>query len=146
MNIPVVLSSLRNAGLAKKPFARVPLSKLNLHLLDLLYTEGFISGYSIQQHKYQVRVQLTYSGTELPLVSSLKSISRPGSRTYVRYSELLKRYSGRFLILSTCFGLTTGTTAIMNKCGGELYALRYYFLYFVLKIVLISFKVLCEKI
>lgn len=129
MNVPIVLSSLRNAGLAKKPFALVPLSKLNMQLLDLLYVEGFISGYSIQKYKYQIRVQLTYLGTELPLVSSLKSISRPGSRIYIRYSELVKRYSGRFLILSTCFGITTGTTAITNNCGGELYALRYYFLY-----------------
>jgi ribosomal protein S8 len=127
MNIPVVLSSLRNAGLAKKPFALVPLSKLNINLLDLLYSEGFISGYMIYRHTYQIRVQLTYLGTDLPLISSLKSISRPGSRTYIRYAELLKRYSGRFSIPSTRFGIITGTAAITNHCGGELYALRYYF-------------------
>jgi small subunit ribosomal protein S8 len=129
MNIPVVLSSLRNAGLARKPFATVPLSKLNINLLDLLYAEGFISGYSIHKHRHQIRVRISYLGIELPLVSSLKLVSRPGLRTYVRYAELVKCYSGRFLILSTRLGLVTGTAAITNRCGGELYALRYYFLF-----------------
>jgi ribosomal protein S8 len=127
MSIPVVLSSLRNAGLAKKPFASVPLSKFNLKLLDLLYIEGFISGYSIQRFKFQIRVQLTYIGNELPLVSSLKVISRPGLRSYIRYSDLISRYSGKFLILNTNVGLLTGTTAILHRCGGELCAIRYYF-------------------
>ena len=124
MEIPLVLSSLKNAGLAKKPFAYVPLSKGNLKFLDLLYSEGFISGYSIYGFRNQVRVQLNYAGSELPLVASLKSVSRPGFKVYLRYSELVKYYSGRFLILNTSAGMVTGTVAIQKKKGGEILSLR----------------------
>lgn len=128
MTIHIVFSSLRNAGLAKKSFACVPLTKINFSLLDLLYSEGLISGYSIQKHKYNIKVQISYLGSDLPLISSLKTVSRPGLRKYLCYNDLINHYSGRFLILNTNIGLITGTKAIIYRKGGELCAIRYYFL------------------
>lgn len=127
MGVVNVVSCLRNAGLSKKTFTNVQLSKMNINFLDILYSEGFINGYSISDDSRKIKVYPSYAKNELALVSSLKSISTPGRRVYLGYRDLVKFYSGRFLILSTSKGLMTGTTAIINKTGGEFICLRYYF-------------------
>ena len=127
MQINLILSSLRNAGLAKKPVATVPLSRSNISFLDILYVEGFIFGYQISNLNRNIKVYISYFGNDLPIVSSLKAVTRPGFKVFLNYKNLINKYSGRFLILSTDVGFLTGVSAISLKKGGEFLCVRYYY-------------------
>jgi|SRR5690606_4753528 len=127
MRVNLLLSCLRNAGLAKKPIAVVPLSRSHVAFLDILYVEGFISGYQISNLNKNIKVTINYFGNDLPIVSSLKAISRPGFRIFLNYKTLINKYSGRFLILSTDAGFLTGISAMNSKKGGEFLCIRYYY-------------------
>lgn len=129
-SIHLALSSIRNAGLARKPFAKIPMSRMNIAFLDILYTEGFITGYQVEGgSSHLIKVYINYLNNDLPLVSSLKTVSRPGFRVYLKYSEMVRQYTGSFLILSTDIGIITGTSALKNHKGGEFLCVRYYFLF-----------------
>jgi len=127
-NLHPILSSLRNASLAKKSFTHVPLSKVGIKFLNILYSEGFIGGFQIVHNERKVRVELVYLNKgDLALVSSLKLVSRPGFKKYLKYQDLIRFYSGSFIILSTDIGIITGTNALINRKGGEFLCMRYYF-------------------
>lgn len=105
------------------------MTKINIAFLDILYAEGLIVGYKIEDNSsHLIRVELNYLNNDLPLASSLKTISRPGFRVYLRYIDIVQRYTGSFLILSTDIGIITGTSALKNHKGGEFLCIRYYFL------------------
>jgi len=129
-NFANMIANLRNAGLSEAKFCNVRNTSLNRRFLSVLYLEGFITGFFIS-NSFFIRVHLSYVRNavgELPLVSSLKLVSKPSRRVYVNVSQLLRYYSSKFVILSTSYGILTGTQAIQKNVGGELLVKRYYFL------------------
>ena len=129
-NFSNCISNLRNAGLVKARFAQVPNTKFVRRFLHLLYEQGLITGFFHVNFKL-LRVHISYIGNssgELALVASFKRISKPSKRRYVTWSQILRYYSGTFIIVSTNQGLITGTEALKRGIGGELLLRRYYFL------------------
>jgi ribosomal protein S8 len=83
-----MLTRIRNASLARHSFARVRYSKLNLSILKVLLSEGYINSYSLEKNNLnqnEIKIILKYKGwwIKKPLFSILKRISKPGQRVFV---------------------------------------------------------------
>lgn len=121
-----LISHIKNAGRVQNMFTLVPLSQFNLKVLEVLYREGFIIGYSIFDTK-QAKVFISYLPNGIALSGSLKVMSSPSRRVYITWKKLINYYSGIFCLVSTSRGLLTGTEAIRFRVGGELMCARYYY-------------------
>jgi small subunit ribosomal protein S8 len=98
----------------------VPISKLDLAVLDILYKHGLIRGFLLKKNK--IRVYLKYYGTKP--VCKLRLISKPSKKEYSSLHKLSLHYNNitaftGFYIISTNKGLLTSTDCLLNKaiCG-----------------------------
>jgi small subunit ribosomal protein S8 len=122
------LTILRNAVMAKKETVEVPYSKMNAAILNILkenkYIEDFkLVEYSTKKHsdyKHKLfKVYLKYVNNK-PVITSLKIISKPGLRVYVKKEKIPSVLRGHGIaILSTSGGIMTDKEARKNKIGGE---------------------------
>jgi len=101
---------------------KIPVSKLNHHILQALYQGGLISSFSIDflnPSKYCVILQLEPNPVNKFL--ALKRVSRPAARYYAK-SSFLTRYKSPFFILSTTRGIITPFDLLGRNynMGGEL--------------------------
>ena len=93
--------------------------KLGFLILDILYKQGLIRGFAIQNKK--IKVFLKYY-ENLP-VCKLQLISKPSQRIYSNLHQLSLTYNNfafsGFYIISTNKGLITSTDCLLNKaiCG-----------------------------
>jgi len=125
-----MLTSIRNASLAKHSFTRIQYSKLNLAILKVLQAEGYIENYYLEKNeanKESIRVILKYKGwwIKKPLFSTLKRISKPGQRVfsgYKHFEEVIDtlRYEQGIAIISTSIGVISHLKATKLKKGGEI--------------------------
>lgn len=117
-----MLTRIRNASLVYKKEVVLPLSKIKIAIANILVREGYLNkteryGDSV---KPQMIVELKYNG-RTPALSSLKRISKPGHRRYVKNNELFKVLNGYGIsIISTPRGIMTGKEAKKANLGGEL--------------------------
>ena len=117
-----MLTRIRNGLKAKFPKVDVPASKLKTEIARILKDEGYILNYKIVDegnHK-AIRVYLKYNASNLPVISKLERISRPGCRVYVGHTEIPKVLGGLGInILTTPRGVMTGKAARKEGVGGE---------------------------
>ena len=117
-----MLTSIRNAQAVKKETVKVPFSNTKYHLAKVLEAEGFIKGAEKKgtQQKPVLIIALKYSDTERSAIGTLKRVSRPGQRIYVRYQDIVPIRGGHGkAIISTPKGIMTGESAKKQKVGGE---------------------------
>jgi small subunit ribosomal protein S8 len=120
-----MLTCIRNAGMAKHRRVDIPASKTKVAIADLLAKEKFISDYkTIEDDKQGVlRVYLRYNDQQELMIRSLKRVSTPGRRVYVKRDEIPRVLGGLgTAILSTSQGILTGREALKRGLGGELVA------------------------
>jgi small subunit ribosomal protein S8 len=125
-----MLTRIRNATLARHSFARVRYSKLNLAILKVLASEGYVTTYSIEEEQTRptgIKVFLKYKGwwIKKPLFSILKRISKPGQRVFSGYKNFQEnidvlRYEQGTAIISTSVGVVSHSKATKLKKGGEI--------------------------
>jgi small subunit ribosomal protein S8 len=125
-----MLTRIRNASLARHTFTRVKFNKLSASVLKVLKTEGYISGFEIEEETASIKtikVYLKYKGwwIKKPLFSSLKRISKPGQRVFSGYKNFQKvvdvlKYQQGTAIISTSIGVMSHTKATKLKKGGEI--------------------------
>jgi small subunit ribosomal protein S8 len=111
------LTRLRNAAKLNKK--EVVLKKTNLvrAVADILLKEGFLT--SVVDKDNAVIVQIAYDKS-VPVMSSMKRVSKSGQRKYVSASELKSVLSGRGIgIISTSRGVMTIDDARKMHIGGE---------------------------
>jgi small subunit ribosomal protein S8 len=115
-----MLARIRNAALVKKPAVVVPYSQLKARVADILVNEGYVSSVREDEQPYRVLVlQLKYEGGQ-SVIRSLKRVSRPGRRSYVKSTELPRVLSDLGIaIVSTSKGLMTNREAKEKHLGGE---------------------------
>jgi small subunit ribosomal protein S8 len=99
-------------------------SKKIIKVLDILYLEGYIRGYSFDPLDiYKIKVLLKYSGFGEGSFRKIKVISVSSKRVYVSVDTLfnlnLKKSLGCF-ILSTSKGILSLNDALKYNIGGEL--------------------------
>jgi small subunit ribosomal protein S8 len=125
------LTRIRNAILRRKPSVRDIYSNLKMAIAKVLKEEGYIGKISVikEQEKKFIEIELKYDDSGSPLLHSLKRISKPGRRIYVKYKEIpkVKPLAGYkeelgIVIISTPRGVMTGEEARKRHLGGELIA------------------------
>jgi small subunit ribosomal protein S8 len=118
-----MLTRIRNAILARHTNTEIPLSKLKVHIAEILKAEGYIAGFAVKEEGFQgtITVELKYGRDRQSAIVGMKRLSRPGRRVYVRHQDLTKVMNGMGIsIISTSRGLLTNRQAEQERIGGEL--------------------------
>ena len=126
-----MLTRIRNASLARHSFTRVRYSKLNLGVLEVLKTEGYIDDYQVEEGDYpcprEIKVYLKYKGwwIKKPFFSVIQRISKPGKRVFSGYKNFgtnidILRHQQGVAIISTSSGVMGHLKATKLKKGGEI--------------------------
>jgi len=113
---------IRNAVMAKKENVDIPASNNLKSIVEILKRENYIENFKLIEDKKQgvIRIYLRYIASK-PAIRSIKRVSRPGLRVYVKRTKVPSVLRGRGLaIVSTSQGLKTDTEARELGLGGEI--------------------------
>ncbi|MBP6952421.1 MAG: 30S ribosomal protein S8 [Alphaproteobacteria bacterium] len=117
-----MLTRIRNGQKAKKLAIMSPTSKLRMNVLDVLKQEGYIRGYSRENHTEgsdQLKIELKYY-EDKPVIQNVARVSRPGRRVYVKIKDLKPINNGLgTIVLSTPKGVLSDGQARELNVGGE---------------------------
>lgn len=115
-----MFSNIKNGQLAKKSFIYQKKKKICEKFLKILWNEGFILGYKIDNiDSNKIKIFLKYNN-EKPVINSIKLITKPGRRIYYSAKQIWKLDSTKnFIIFSTNQGLKTIIDCKKLKIGGE---------------------------
>jgi small subunit ribosomal protein S8 len=117
-----MLTRIRNANSIKIDFADIPSSGIKVEIAKILYEEGYIKNYEVQQEDGRsiIRIYLKYDKKKKGAITELKRISKPSLRVYAEKNKIPKVLRGLGIaILSTSKGVLTGENAKKNGVGGE---------------------------
>ncbi|HET9233510.1 MAG TPA: 30S ribosomal protein S8 [Candidatus Eisenbacteria bacterium] len=120
-----MLTSIRNALMAHHRRVDVPASRMKLAIAEVLKSERYIENFKIVPDPThdKLRIYLRYTASEKPMIRTLRRISTPGRRVYVKRDEIPRVLGGLgTAILSTPDGVLTGKEATKRGLGGELVA------------------------
>lgn len=116
-----MLTRIRNGQMAQKASVAMPSSKLKVAIAQVLESEGYIDGYSVNEGDGKPRLGITlkyYAGG--PVIEKIERVSRPGLRVYRGSSDLPQVMNGLGVaIISTPKGVMTDRAARDNRVGGE---------------------------
>ena len=118
-----MLTRVRNAISARHPKVDVPASKLKAEIARILKEEGYIANFKVAEEgaKSVIKIYLKYSSENVPVMSHIQRISRPGCRVYVGQTDIPRVQGGMGInILTTPRGVMTGRNARKEGVGGEL--------------------------
>lgn len=116
------LTRIRNAISAKHTKVDIPFSQLKEEVTKLLLDYRYINSYiKIDDGKQGlIRIYLKYDENEKSVISSLKKVSKPGLRHYVKANEIPRVLNNLGIaILSTSKGVVTDREAREFGVGGE---------------------------
>ena len=117
-----MLTRMRNALSARHPKVDVPASRLKNDIAKILKDEGYIANFKLTEDgtKKSIRIYLKYTPGNVPVISRIERVSRPGCRVYVGSQEVPKVLGGLGInILTTARGVMTGSSARKERLGGE---------------------------
>ena len=118
------LTRLRNANSAGHKTVMIPMSKIKKEITKILFDQGFILNYKIDEDKVQgtIKIALKYDRlSKEPVIKKLERVSKPGLRKYTNSSSIPRVLNGLGInIVSTSKGLMTGKKASRENLGGEI--------------------------
>ncbi|MDO8463112.1 MAG: 30S ribosomal protein S8 [bacterium] len=126
-----MLTRIRNAQSVGRPTVQLPASKVKRAIAELLAREGWLARVDVrtpstgkrgeQSPHHELVLTLRYRRPGEPQIQSIRRISRPGHRVYVKHGAIptVKRGAG-MAILSTPQGIVTNREAKVAGIGGEL--------------------------
>ncbi|OSS42009.1 SSU ribosomal protein S8p (S15Ae) [Desulfurella amilsii] len=118
------LSAIKNALSTKKTEVVIYGNSMVKNVCEILKKEGYIKNYEIiNPLKTQIKVELQYldEKRKKPVLSTMKFISKPSRRIYVKSQDIKPVMSGLGMgIISTNQGVMTTYQAKKRKLGGEL--------------------------
>ena len=119
-----MLNTLKNGQLAKKSSVLKKKKKICAELLNVLWDEGYILGYKTYNLNPNLfEIFLKYN-SNLPCITRIKFISKPGKRVYLSSKQLWKIDSSICLILiSTSRGVFSIKQCKKLNLGGEPFVL-----------------------
>lgn len=118
-----MLTRIRNAGAARVRTVEMPRSNMKYAVAKIMQAEGFLANVESYEdgNKPMMRVTLKTDETGHSVITSIKRVSKPGQRVYVKSDELKRVPSGMGVsIVSTPNGLMTASDAKKRHLGGEL--------------------------
>lgn len=124
VNDPIsdLLIRIMNAQKVGHQIVKIPYSRMKFDLAKILEQEKFIEDVRKdgKEPKQYILINLKYE-EGLPVIRSMKRISKPGQRIYIKKNEFkpVKKGYG-IIIISTSSGLMTDKEAKKRKIGGEI--------------------------
>ena len=119
------LTRVRNANSAGHRVVSIPASKLKLEITKILFDQGYILSYKVEDDTVQksIKIALKYDRlTKEPVIKKLQRISTPGLRQYASSGDILRVLNGLGIaIVSTSHGVMTGKQAKKENVGGEVF-------------------------
>ena len=118
-----MLTRIRNGLQARHPKVDVPASRLKTDIAKILKDEGYIANYKLTEEgtKKSIRIYLKYTPGNMPVISRIERVSRPGCRVYVGHTDIPRVLGGLGInVLTTPRGVMTGRHAHKEGVGGEL--------------------------
>jgi len=113
-----LLTRIRNAARARKNFVHVPYSRMKEDICQVLKKAGYLA--EVKAGGEGVAKELLLELTEDHRDITLRAVSKPGQRLYVKSREIPRVLSGLGLaIISTPKGVMSGDAARKAKVGGE---------------------------
>ena len=117
------LTRVCNANSAGHRVVSIPSSKLKLEITKILFDQGYILSYKVEEETVQksIKIALKYDRlTKEPVIKKLQRISTPGLRKYASSGEIPRVLNGLgTAIVSTSHGVMTGKQAKKENVGGE---------------------------
>lgn len=114
-----LLTRIRNAQGSQKEQTTIPHSRVKLAILQVMKDRKFIKNFKEQKNDKFTNIVVDLD--EDRRYMTLKRISKPGQRIYVKSSAIKKVNGGLGLaILSTPKGIMSGEDASKQKLGGEI--------------------------
>ena len=120
-----MLTRIRNALIVKHDTVEVPSSVMKRAIADILLSEGYIKGYTINEEGVEpmMTITLKYGPNRQRVITGLKRISKPGLRVYTRKDNIPKVLNGLGIaIISTSKDIMTDREARKQGVGGEVLA------------------------
>ena len=117
-----MFNRISNAIRRRHATVQMPASKLKAEIARVLKKEGFIQAVDrVTEDGHPVlRLHLHYQEDEVPMITGIRRVSKPGKRVYVRRSRIPNVMGGMGItILSTPKGVMTGTDSRAQMIGGE---------------------------
>ncbi|NCX93945.1 MAG: 30S ribosomal protein S8 [Gammaproteobacteria bacterium] len=123
MHDPVsdMFTRIRNALAASKANVTMGSSKFKESIAELLQSEGYIKGYSVDgDKKKSLTIELKYHNSE-PVIQTIKQVSKPGLKVYSSMADLSDPMGPLgIMIVSTSQGLMTAANARRRNLGGKI--------------------------
>ncbi len=120
-----MLTRLRNANSAYHESVTMPYSKLKANIAEILQTEGYIAGSTVEDAPVgkNLTLQLKFGPQRERSLAGVRRVSKPGLRVYAKSTNLPRVLGGLGVaILSTSSGLLTDREAQTKGVGGEVLA------------------------
>lgn len=116
------LTVIRNAYRAGKESCDTRYSKIHMRIAEILMEEGYIRSVEKVENgsKSQLHIELKYVD-EMPALTGIKRVSRPGRRLYFQSREIPRTLGGLGVgILTTSRGILKDRDARRENVGGEM--------------------------
>jgi small subunit ribosomal protein S8 len=114
-----MLTRIRNSSAAHRSEVKIPYSKVKFTIAKIMEKSGYVGNVAVNDETHELTVALRYDD-RTPFFVSIKRVSKPGRRTYVKTDALPTVRSGNGLaIISTSQGMMTNLEAKARKLGGE---------------------------
>lgn len=113
---------IKNAYMARNGQVRIPYSKMNKAIADILVTHNYVDGLSVEEKvpQNELILNLRYVG-KVPAITDVRRMSKPGRRLYSGVKQVPRALGGYGItILSTSRGVMTDKDARQQKVGGEI--------------------------
>ena len=119
-----MLTRIRNGQAAGKVSVSMPASKLKAAVAAVLKEEGYIKDFASAGEAAEAKLEIELKYFQgVPVIETLKRVSRPGLRIYKSKDELPKVMGGLGVaIVSTSKGVMTDRAARAAGHGGEILA------------------------
>ena len=120
-----MLTRIRNANSANKATVSMPSSKKLVEIARVIYEEGFIEGYTVEDTMPQktLHITLKYGPKKAKVINGIRRISKPALRKYAGVKDLPRVRGGLgTAIVSTSKGVMTDRDCRANGVGGEIIA------------------------
>lgn len=116
-----LLSKLKNAQMAHQELVHYKAIGFCTEILDVLWDNGYIGGYTRINEK-SISIKLLYEGGN-PLLKYLLILSKPTRKIYASCADIanLSGMGGVFIVSTTC-GIMSSSDAIRRRLGGEVLA------------------------
>ena len=119
-NLWSLSTNIKNGQLAKKMYVLHTKRSFYEAFLDILWNEGFISGYKIcESDNSKLKIYLKYYQNQ-PAINKFHFVSKPSKKVYYSSKQIWKIDSNKNLIIfSTNVGLCSIVDCKKLRIGGE---------------------------